>query len=145
MGYKIESKIVGEKYDPGPPGHILEVIYKGDTIVTRRNRVKDLSIPKGEALGYIISKNTGGRVEVPNLVCETYATAKFILSSYKLKLGGADADGTVTDFDNAYVWRQEPAYAADKRVAMNSEIKIFLTQAKPPQCSIQQSDTQSEN
>lgn len=134
VGYEINSIIVGSKYDIGPEGHIMMVIFKNDTIITRRKRVKNLEIPRGGSLKFVISKQSGGLVEIPDLVCQSYDAAKFLLSGYKLKAGEANADATVEDFSEAIVYKQSPMYSPGAKVAMGTEFTLFLTQDPPSNC-----------
>ncbi len=133
-GYEIKSKVVGQVYDAGPAGHIMKVIYERDTIVTRTYRAKDVMIPKGGTLKFIISKNSGGQVSIPNLTCMTYAEAKFLLNSYKLNVGSAEADGDVEDFNSAYVSKQDPAFALNKKVEMGTAFTLYIQSTKPSSC-----------
>ena len=133
IGYQIESSISGRAFDPGPEGHILKVISGRDTIITRSKRDDSRQIKKGGKLSFILSKNSGGEVIIPDLTCLSYSEAKFLLESYKLKIGSAEAHG-VDHFDEAYVFAQSPVYAADKKVAMGSAIDVFLQSDIPPNC-----------
>ncbi len=133
-GYEIKSKVVGQMYDAGPAGHIMKVIFEGDTIVTRTYRAKDVKIPKGGTLEFIISKNSGGLVSIPNLTCMTYAEAKFLLNSYKLNVGSAEADGDVEQFNEAYVYKQEPQFSLNKKVEMGTSFTLYIQNEKPKFC-----------
>ncbi len=135
IGHKINSKVVGSMYDIGPEGHIMMVIYDNDTIITRKKRVQNLDIPKGGSLKFILSKRSGGFVEIPDLTCQTYDAAKFLLNSFKLNAGKANADATVEDFSEAYVTKQIPEYVSGEKVRIGTEFTLFLTQDLPPDCN----------
>ena len=134
VGYEINSAIVGSMYDIGPEGHIMMVIFENDTIITRRKRVKNLEIPRGGSLKFIISKHSGGLVEIPDLVCQSYDAAKFLLSGYKLKTGEANADASVEDYSEAMVYKQSPAYSSGAKIAMGTKFTLYLTQETPADC-----------
>lgn len=134
IGYELESTIVGSIYDKGPERHIMQVIFNGDTIINKTQRERNIMIPRGSELQFVVSKSTGGRVSLPDLRCQTYDAAKFLLSSYSLTLGESEADATVEDFGSAYVYRQEPAYEPGKNVTMGSTIVLYLTQDRPSDC-----------
>lgn len=134
IGYQINSTVVGSKYDIGPEGHIMMVMYDRDTIITKRKRVKNLEIPRGGTLKFVLSKKSGGLVEIPDLVCQSFDAAKFLLSGYKLKTGEAQADATVENFADAIVYKQEPAYSPGKKVSMGSTFTLYLTQDPPTDC-----------
>lgn len=135
IGHQIETKVVGKKYDIGPEGHIMMVIYGSDTIITKNKRVRNLEIPRGGTLNFVLSKQSGGQIEIPDLVCQSYEAAKFLLTGYKLKVGPANADATVDNFSQAYVYKQEPAYSPGKKVAMGTSFTLYLTQDEPAGCN----------
>jgi beta-lactam-binding protein with PASTA domain len=135
QGFALQTRISGKKYDNGPENHILAVIFRGDTIIDKGGRVKNLKFPKGATLDMVISTQSGGKVPIPNLRCMTYAEAKFIIESYRLTLGPAEADGTVADFDEAFIWRQEPPFEEGTKMEMGSPITVFLTAGKPIDCN----------
>jgi len=134
IGHEINSVVVGAVYDIGPEGHIMKVIFENDTIINRRKRVRNLEIPRGGTLKFILSKQSGGRVEIPDLVCQTYDAAKFLLSGYNLRAGEATADASVESFSDAYVYKQEPAYNPGERVTMGTAFTLYLTQEAPVGC-----------
>ena len=134
IGHEINSTIVGSMYDVGPEGHIMMVIFENDTIITRRKRVKNLEIPRGGSLKFVISKQSGGLVDIPDLVCQSYDAAKFLLSGYRLKAGETNADATVEDFSAAVVYKQDPAFSPGAKVSMGTAFTLFLTQEPPSNC-----------
>ena len=134
IGHQINASVVGSMYDIGPENHIMMVIYDGDTIITRKNRVRNLEIPRGGTLQFVLSKRSGGMVQIPDLVCQTYDAAKFLLNGYKLSAGDANADATVENFSEAFVYKQEPAFTPGKKIAMGSSFILYLTQDLPVEC-----------
>ena len=134
IGHEINSVIVGSVYDIGPEGHIMKVIHDNDTIITRRKRVQNREIPRGGTLKFIVSKQSGGLVEIPDLVCQSYDAAKFLLSGYKLKAGESNADATVEDFATAIVYKQVPEYTEGAKIQMGTSFTLYLTQDPPESC-----------
>jgi len=133
QSFEIQSEVVGEKYDSGEPGHILAVLYEGDTISDYRGRNNDALIDKGGKLSFIVSKNTGGELPIPDLVCLTYAEAKFLLANSGLNLGEVITDGIVGITDSAYVSGQVPD-PGEGTILMGNEIKLSLSENKPVFC-----------
>jgi len=134
QSFEIECKIVGRKFDPGEPGHILAVIYNGETISDRQGRKGDILIEKGTTLNFIISERQGGRLEIPDLVCKTFAEAQFIIENSGLTLGEIITDGNIGIVDSAYVTGQVPD-PAEGQMRMGDEIKLSLTAKKPIDCN----------
>ena len=134
IGHQINSTVVGSVYDIGPENHIMMVIYETDTIITRKKRIRNLEIPRGGTLKFVLSKRSGGRVQIPDLVCQTYDAAKFLLNGYKLNAGDANADATVENFSEAYVYKQIPEFSPGKKIAMGTSFTLYLTQELPASC-----------
>jgi beta-lactam-binding protein with PASTA domain len=53
--FQIQSRIKDKRYDPAEEGQILEVWYKGKTIMDSKGRNNDIVIEKGDVLDFIIS------------------------------------------------------------------------------------------
>jgi len=134
MAHSIRSSIVERTFDPGPEGHIMGVVFEGDTIVFRDMIKEGVQIPIGGSLGFIVSQQRGGTVEIPDLVCRTYDEAEFIIASYKLRVGNTRMQGEVTNLDRAFVVGQEPAYDPLERIEMGSQINLIISEQKPEDC-----------
>lgn len=132
QGFEINTRIVGRKYDPGAPDHILEVIYNGQTVISSDIKKDDVLIDKGGTLEVILSKATGGSLNMPDLVCKSYDEAVFQLQTLNLVIGEQISDGTVDDPGSAFIYNQQPA--ADSRVYTGDTIQIYLTQIRPDDC-----------
>ncbi|NND05783.1 MAG: PASTA domain-containing protein [Saprospiraceae bacterium] len=132
QGYQIKSKVIGRKYDAGAPDHILEVIYRGRTIVDEKQRKEDVMIEKGGTLEMILSKSSGGSLTMPDLTCKMYTEVAFHLQTLNLMMGENHQDDTVEDQNEAYVWKQVPSAGA--RVYTGDTVQVFLTQVRPADC-----------
>ena len=131
--FELESKILDYKYDPGPPDHILAVIYKGDTIVSDTKRKIDTKIPKGSTLGFILSNQAGGELSVPDLTCKTYEEARFYLDAIGLYISAEFMNADVVDKNSAYIFKQEPSVNGGT-IGRGEGIQIYLTQKRPSNC-----------
>jgi len=132
--FEIKSRIADTRYDPGDPGQVLEVKYKGTTIMDAKGRDNTVQIEKGDYLDFIVSAKTGGKVEVPNLVCKTYEEAQFLLENLGLKVGIVNKEEGTESFEGTYVVSQEPP-ADGSVIDMESTINITLSLNKPPSCN----------
>ncbi|MCB0685352.1 MAG: PASTA domain-containing protein [Saprospiraceae bacterium] len=132
QGFEINTKIVGRKYDAGAPDHILEVIYKGQTVVSSDVRKDDVQIEKGGTLEMILSKESGGSLSMPDLTCKSFDEASFLLQTLDLIIGEQISDGTVSNVDEAFIYNQDPT--PESRVYTGDTIKIYLTQKRPDNC-----------
>ncbi len=133
-GYQLDLNVVGQMYDPGPEGHIMLVRYRGDTIITDRERKNSTLIKKGSTLEVVLSEQSGGSVPVPKLVCKTYEEASFLLSSIGLEEGSLEIDATVDQLDRSYVWKQKPAYGSGEQIRMGQAVQLYLTKYRPAEC-----------
>lgn len=134
MAHRMESQIVGKVYDPGPEGYIMGVVYQGDTVVNRSEVAENVEIPIGGNLGFIVSQQRGGMVEIPNLLCRTFDEADFIIRSYKLQIGNTQLEGEVANRERAFIVGQDPVYYPNERIEMGSEIHLTLSDTKPAHC-----------
>ncbi len=125
QGFEINTRIVGRAYDPGAPDHILEVLYKGETIVSSSVRKDDVLIDRGSTLEVVLSKSTGAAISMPDLVCKSYTEALFMLRALNLVLGDEVADADVSQLSNSYVRSQDPP--VDSHLYTGDTVNIYLS------------------
>jgi beta-lactam-binding protein with PASTA domain len=130
---EVGSKIVGRQYNNKlEENTILAVIYNGDTIT---NKLDDkYQVPKGAVVEFIVTEKGGGAVPIPNLICQKYDAARFVIGNFNLNIGSVIKDATVTDETSAYIYRQEPRYSTSGTVRVGEQIDIYLTQQRPDNC-----------
>ncbi len=133
--FELNSKIRAVRFDPGPENHILEVYYHNQLLTNANERKTDVSISKGDTLEFVISTKAGGEVPIPDLLCQTLAAAKFLLSSSKLELGNLVEEGEISDPETAYIIKQFPEPIAGQTIELGSSFKITITQQKPDHCN----------
>lgn len=131
--FQIKSKVIEKRYDPAEEGQILEVKYKGKTVMDSKGRNNEIQIEKGEVLDFIISEKSGALVNVPNLVCKTYDEAQFLLENLGLIIGEVKKEGVVDDLSLAFVIAQVPP-ADGGTIKMSSGIQLTVSQEKPEAC-----------
>ncbi len=112
---------------------IVAVIYCGDTF-TRQMIARGCKVEMGATIDFVVSDKVMLNVNIPDCVCQTYDAAKFLIQTSNLSIGSVIKDGTVTDPENAYVWRQNPGFNANETMRVGEQIDLYLTQAKPAQC-----------
>lgn len=131
--FKIKSRIVDTKFDPGDPGQILEVRYKGQTILGAKGRDNNIQIEKGDYLEFVISAKSGGEVEIPDLTCKTYEEALFLLENLGLRIGTVQEEEDVEDLSLSFIFAQEPM-ATGAMIKMDSPIHVSVRRSKPADC-----------
>ena len=130
----VHSKIAGRRFSSKlEENTILEVIYEGDTITNQLD--SKYQVPKGSTVEFIVTERGGGTVAIPNLVCQKYDGARFIVSNFNLNVGSVIEDATVTNINNAYIWKQVPRYQRGVKLKVGEQIDIYVTQQRPDNCS----------
>ncbi len=129
---KLKSKVIGYEYDKGEPNYILKVLYKGTPIVTKEGKKNDIEIDKGSTLEFILSRKSGGIIDLPNLRCMTAEQAIFLIESRNLKLGAIRKNGQVINTPTGYVIKQTPAPV--NKIPMGSNIDLELSDELPDDC-----------
>ncbi|MEZ4911301.1 MAG: PASTA domain-containing protein [Saprospiraceae bacterium] len=130
----IDCVVKDYKYDPGEPNHILEVYYKGDLIVDKNIRKDDVAITKGTVLEFILSRQDGGDVTVPDLRCLDIEEAKFLLSTNKLEMGNVTKKGFSEPDGTLYIIAQNPPYDGITNIKMGEKVSVTVSSEKPANC-----------
>ena len=104
-------------------------------LINGSERKTNVTIAKGDTLEFVISTKVGGEVPIPNLICQTLAEAKFLLSSSKLELGTIVEEGAITDPETAYIVKQIPEAQDGQTIELGSSFKITIVQQKPENCN----------
>jgi len=130
---EVGSKIVGRVYSSKlEENTILEVIHGKDTITDELEN--KYQVEKGTIIGVIVTEKGGGSVPIPNLICQKYDAARFVISNYNLNIGSVIKDETVTNEYTAYIYRQMPRYKTSGSMRIGEQIDIYLTQKRPTDC-----------
>src|SRR5699024_6965010 len=79
--FEINSEILGYEYDRGAPDQILKVLHNNEEIITSEFRKDEVEIEKGGTLQFVLSKNIGGALVMPDLICRTYSEAAFYVEN----------------------------------------------------------------
>lgn len=132
--FALESQVVREVFDDGPPGMVLMVLFEGDTLVDAKRKLGKGTIAKGSRLNLVISKDISESSPVPDLVCQTLSQAEFLVKAARLELGGIHLDDNVTNRASSWVYRQEPVPARGLVLAKGDSIQVWVTQARPYSC-----------
>ena len=129
----VNAEIIGRRYDSKlEENTILEVVYLEDTITNKLDN--KYQVPKGAVVGFIVTERGGGRVPIPNLVCQKYDAVRFVIGNYNLNIGSVIEDASVTHTKTAYIWKQVPRYSTSGTMGVGEQIDIYLTQYRPDNC-----------
>ncbi|MBK9108939.1 MAG: PASTA domain-containing protein [Saprospiraceae bacterium] len=130
--FELYSRVKEIRYDPGPEQHILEVQYKGQVLTDAEKRTDNIEILKGDTLDFVLSTQSGGKVDMPKLRCMNFAEVRFLLNTYKLELSDLQYMSEITDEENAIVVWQYPN--PGESIALGSTIQLKIQQDKPADC-----------
>lgn len=135
----VKSRIVGRRFSSKlEENTILEVIFKGDTITEELD--SRYQVAKGSTVEFVVTERGGGKVPIPNLICQKYDGARFIVGNFNLNVGSIIEDATVTNKNNAYIWKQVPKYRSGEKLRIGEQIDLYLTQRKPDNCNPEDED-----
>lgn len=131
MGLK--PRIAARIADPKlRPNFIVAVIYRGDTITQKIPR--GFSVEMGGIVDFVVSEKVLLNVNIPDCVCQTLSAAKFLIQTSNLSVGTVFDNGTVTDPENAYVYRQTPKFDPNGTMRVGEQIDLYITQERPQIC-----------
>ncbi len=130
----IYSNIIDRQHDRGEPDMILGAFYKGKSLLTGNNEtVKNINIPKGETIDFILSTNQGGETSLPDLTCSQVSGARFILSRSKLNINIIE-EGEIDNLADSYIIRQDPSLNDMINIPMGETITVYVSSTKPTGC-----------
>lgn len=128
----IDSEIKSTKYDPGESGHILEVWYNGELIDSRSGRKEGIMIKKGDKLEFVVSKNDGAQLAVPDLKCKSLMEARFVIEQSKFLVGDIKNRGEVINSETAVIVDQLPRPGTN--MLMGDPIHLIIAAIQPEDC-----------
>jgi len=110
---KVNLKVKSKQFSNKLEENTILYLYVNDKKITARDLKKGIKVPQGAMVEAVVTTRGGGRVSVPNIVCKKYTEAAFIVEGSQLNVSVVQ-DGTVKSLDDAYVWKQNPAYNSGK-------------------------------
>ena len=124
--YKIQEKQFDRTQEENS---ILYFYYNGEKITDAKLR-RNLRVPKGSILEFVITERNSGRVDIPDLRCKRFKLASFLINSNNLELGEVVGPQS----NDAYVDQQSPAYQPGIMISAGTPINLTLTYERPPGC-----------
>lgn len=131
--FEIKSREVEKRFDPGEPGQILEVRYKGKIIINAEGRDHGVEIERGDYLDMVVSDKQSRKITIPDLECMTYEEVEFFLENNGLILGEITGEVSEESRSTAYVIKQSPK-PGDEDVDLGAPINIEISVDKPSRC-----------
>lgn len=131
---KVNLKVRSKQFSNKLEENTILYLYVNDEKITAKDLKKGINVPQGAMIEAVVTTRGGGRVNVPDLVCKKYTEAAFLVEGSKLSVTVVP-DATVKSLDNAYVWKQVPAYSAGKTLSVGSTIEVRVTKRPPAECN----------
>ena len=131
---QINTRIKDYKYDLGEPNYILEAYYNGTQIISRDGKTPNIEIEKGGTIDFILSKKSGGNIDLPNLRCMTIEQAVFMIETANLQLGAIRQNGQIVNTTTGFVVDQFPAFIPGANITIGSTIELVIADEKPENC-----------
>lgn len=128
----VKTRIAARVATRMAPNTIVAVIYRGDTITSQL--AGGYKMEMGGTLDFVVSEQVTLTVDIPDCVCQTLGAAKFLIQTSNLSVGSIVRDPSVTDPENAYVWRQNPNHNPNETMRVGEQIDLYITQEKPARC-----------
>lgn len=114
------------------PNTILNVYLDGEEITEKLNQ--GFRAVPGATLEFVVTKRLTNLAPIPNLVCKKFDAARFLIFSYNLTLGAVYENEGIFEPENAYVYKQEPAFMPDSTLLTGSPISLYLSETMPVGC-----------
>jgi UDP-N-acetylmuramate--alanine ligase len=114
---------------------ILYFYHDGERITEERLR-QGVKVPKGSTLDFVVTERLAEEVAAPDLICMRFEEASWVITNYELVVG--EIIGSVTNRDNAFVYRQEPA--PGQMLQKGSQVNVYLTASRPSNCGSSNDD-----
>ncbi|MCB0653054.1 MAG: PASTA domain-containing protein [Saprospiraceae bacterium] len=111
---------------------ILYITYKGKKISGLDLR-RGVKAHKGDTIKCVITTRFSATVSLPNLVCQDYEAATFLLETHDLIIGRIFGD--VADRNSAFVWKQDPPFEAGQQIQKGTQVDVYLTDTYPDGCN----------
>lgn len=128
---RIDAVIKERVFDAIQEENTIQHFFYNGQKITQNDIKKGFKVPEGSVLEFVVTERQTGFVPLPNLVCKPYKAAAFLISSNNLNIGNVIGD---VPEDNAYVWKQEPAYEAGQMIQVGRQIDIYITDIRPGGC-----------
>lgn len=127
---KLKAVVKERVFDSVQEENTIQYFFYGDQKITDNDLRKGVSVPQGSTLEFVVTQRHTGMVAIPNLICQQYQAAHFLITSMNLSVGAVYGEVS----DEAYVWKQEPEYVDGQMIRIGEQINIYLTNTKPQGC-----------
>jgi hypothetical protein len=140
----IKARVKERTFDAKQAENTILYFFHNGKKVTEQMVKSGYDVMPGDMLEFVVTERLSNEMEIPDLVCMNFNTAEFLVSTSNLNIGQVFDDGTVTDRNTAFIFKQEPAFDPAGTIQMGGQISVWLTQNMPAGCS-SHDDTTDDN
>lgn len=131
----VKAQIVKRIFDAKQAENTILYLLINGKKVTEDDLDAGVTVAEGSTVEFAVTERGGSFVPMPDLVCMKLEEVKFVLENYNLNIGEIIKDKSVSSKNSAYIWKQEPAYIADEKIRIGTQINLYLKKKRPDGCS----------
>lgn len=124
--YQLKTVIRKKQFNAKLEDNTILFLYYNDKKITPSELKKGVKVLQGSTIEFVVSTRYSNYSYVPDIVCQKFDAAKFMLNNYDLEVG------EVVGGETGFVVRQEPA--AGKRLEKGAKVKIFTAAHRSDKC-----------
>ena len=128
----IKYRIIEKRFDQKLEANTILFFYCNGEEITDSKLREGVKVPKGSTLDFVITERKSDLVSMPDLRCKTYNQAAFVLGGTNLEIG--QVFGEFSDYDNAYVYKQNPLPTENLMVPLGTKVDLYLSSTLPTGC-----------
>lgn len=110
-------------------GMVIRVLHKGKALSN------ESTVKRGDKVTLVVGMMSNEKVQVPSLIGLSLDSAVYLLSDRRLALGATLYEGeiaTAADSTAARVYRQNPAFDANRTITVGTPVDLFLRVGPAP-------------
>jgi hypothetical protein len=127
---EIKDRVLNDRY----AANTILKIYNGEKEINLEDIKKGVKIDKGSTLYFDVTELSNSYTSIPEIRCEPFDRADFLIRSYQLVVGTVHLDPTVVNRSTAFVYKQVPEFSSTEKIRIGQQIDVYLTQNRPDDC-----------
>lgn len=128
---EIKDRILNDRYASNT---ILKIYNAEEKEINLEDIKRGIKIDKGSTLYFDVTERSDSYTNIPEVKCEPFDRADFLIRSYQLVVGTVHLDPTVVNRATAFVYKQVPEFSSTEKIRIGQQIDVYLTQNRPSEC-----------
>lgn len=130
----LKARIRDRQFNNKLEENTILFFYFGDQKITDSELKEGVKVPMGSILEFVITERSGGTVQVPDLLCMTYAEAEFVITASNLVVGTVYERDSLADRAVAFISNQYPEPDPNRMIKLGTPIDLYLSVERPQDC-----------